>query len=95
MAVPYITYRGMLAIEEETIAIKLLYFRLTLQAPPKHCDRRYLAFKNYIRVGSDLLLGVSLAGGQSLEIINHEQEARVLCLLTNDQHLCVFNSSRM
>ena len=37
------------------------------------------------RTSSDLLLNISLAGGQSLKCINHELEARMIYPLTTDR----------
>ena len=45
---------------------------------------RPIIFKKYIDARSDLLLDISLAGGQSLKSINHERKVRVIYTITTD-----------
>ena len=46
---------------------------------------RPIIFKKYIDARSDLLLYISLTGGQSLKWINHEREGRVIYTNTTDR----------
>ena len=47
-------------------------------------------FKKTIRARSDLLLNISLAGGQSFKWINHEREARMINPITTDRQTVIY-----
>ena len=52
--------------------------------------RYSVLFKKQIPTLSDLLLIISLAGGQSLKWINQEREARMIYSLTTDRQKVIY-----
>ena len=50
-------------------------------------------FKEYIRAGSDLLLNISLAGGQSLKWISHERIGGEIYKLTTDRQTVIYQAA--
>ena len=50
-------------------------------------------YKKYIIAQSDLLLNISLVGGQSLKWINHERDGQMIYQLSTDQKTVIIKAT--